>query len=203
MDEETDVPTGIPARGWGTLLGLGSVFDYRLRDLPSVHDRIGSLGIAGPMFELSRRGDTYLRVSLSAQYAFAIIGSMAYREAFYSLIGQDFKTPLRDSGYYYGQGVVSAATAVLDLGPVGFVADGRGAWYWSINEGDPEQSTLQRDVRLSDSRVYVSGAMWTRPAVGGVRLGLAVEHVWRASHMLDVSVYGKELDVLGTLAIGF
>jgi hypothetical protein len=203
MDDETDVPTAAPARGWGVLVGLGSVFDYYLRDLPAMHDRIGSLGVAGPMFELSRRGGTYLRVSLSAQYAFAIIGSMAYREAFYSLVGQDFKTPLRDSGYYYGQGVVSAATASLDLGPVGFVADGRGAWYWSINDADPEQSTLRRDVRLSDSRIRVSGAMWTRPALAGARFGLAVEEVWRASHMLATSVHGTEMNVLGTVAFGF
>lgn len=203
IDGETDVPTGVPARGQGVLIGLGSVFDYRLRDLPAMHDRIGSLGIAGPMFELSRRGDTYLRVSLSAHYAFAIVGSMAYREAFHSLVGQDFKTPLRDSGYYYAQGVVSAATAALDLGPVGFVVDGRGAWYWSINAGDPEQSMLRRDVRLSDSRIHLSAAMWTRPAVGGARLGMAVEQVWRASHMLDTDVHGTELDVLGTIAVGF
>jgi hypothetical protein len=203
VGDETDVSAGGPARGWGTMIGLGSAFDYRLRDLPQVHDRIGSLGLAGPMFELSRRGDVTLRLSLSIQYAFAIIGSMAYRENYRSLVGLNIKTSLRDSGYYYGQGMVSAGAASIDLGPIGFSADARGAWYWSIDDGDPFQSRIQRDVALHDSRLYLSAAMWTRPALSGFRFGLAVEHVWRASHMLDSSVYGTELDVLASLALGF
>jgi hypothetical protein len=203
VEDDTDVPVGTPARGWGTMLGLGSAFDYRLRDLPQVHDRVGSIGLAGPVFEVSRRGDVYMRLSVSAQYAFAIVGSMAYRENYRTLLGQVIKTSLRDSGYYYGQGLVSAITGSIDLGAVGFMADARGAWYWSINDGDPDQGSIQRDVTLHDSRLYLTGSMWTRPAVGGYRLGLSVEHVRRASHMLDVSMYETELDILGSIAIGF
>ena len=78
--DETDVPLAAPRpRGWGTMLGLGSSFDYRLRDLPRVHDRIASVGLGGPTFEFSARRSVLVRLSLSAQYAFAIVGSMAYR----------------------------------------------------------------------------------------------------------------------------
>jgi len=191
------------SRVHGTMLGLGSVFDYRLRDLPKVHDRIGSLGIAGPVFELAMRRDVSFRLTLSAQYAFAVVGSIAYREAYRSVVGQDIKTSLRYSGYYYAQGLVSAATTSLDLGPIGFTGSARGAWYWSIDDGDPAQSKIDRTVTLHDSRLYLAGAMWTRPAVGGFRFGLAVEHVRRGSHMLDTSVYGTELDLLATTAVGF
>ena len=55
--DDTDAP-GLPRadRGAGGLmLGLGSSFDYRLRDLPRMHDRIASLGMGGPMFEFSAR----------------------------------------------------------------------------------------------------------------------------------------------------
>jgi hypothetical protein len=201
--DDTDVPVGTPARGWGTMIGLGSVFDYRLRDLPQVHDRIGTVGLLGPMFEVSMRNDVYFRLSVSMQYAFAIIGSIAYRENYRTLLGQVIKMSLRDSGYYYGQGVVSAVTASIDLGNVGFVADARGAWYWSFDDGDPAQSNIQYDVTLHDGRVYLSAAMWTRPAVGPLRFGLAVEHVRRTSSMLDLTVFSTEFDVLATTAVGF
>jgi hypothetical protein len=201
--DDTDVPVGTPARGWGTMIGLGSVFDYRLRDLPDVHDRSGTVGLLGPMFELSLRRDVYFRLSMSMQYAFAIIGSMVYRENYRTLLGQVIKTSLRDSGYYYGQGVVSAVTGSIDLGSVGFVADARGAWYWSFDDGDPAQSNIQYDVTLHDARLYLSAAMWTRPALGVFRFGLAVEHIRRTSSMDDLNLYSTEFDVVGTTAIGF
>lgn len=185
------------------MIGLGSVFDYRLRDLPQVHDRIASVGILGPMFELSMRSDIYFRLQISMQYAFAIVGSMAYRENYRLLLGQTIKTSLVDSGYYYAQGVVSAVTASIDLGMVGFVADARGAWLWSFDEGDPAQSTIRYDVTLHDARVYLSGALWTRPTVGAFRFGLAVEHIRRTSSMLEINVRSTEFDALVTTAVGF
>ena len=201
--DETDVPVnGARPRGWGTLIGLGSVFDYRLRDLPKMHDRTATLGLAGPMFELSARSSVLVRLSLSAQYAFAIIGSMAYRADYASVDGQVIKTSLLYSGYYYAHGVTSAATLTLDLGPVGFTGDARGGWYWSIDSGDPSQSAIQRDVLLRDTRIYLSGSMWARP-FSGTRFGLTVEQVWRASYMLDAGVIGTETNILATAAFGF
>ena len=204
VGDDTDVPVGIPARGAGTLLGLGSVFDYRLRDLPQVHDRSASLGVLGPVFEYARRGeDAYVRLTLSMQYAFAIIGSIAYRENYRTLLGQMFKQSLRQSGYYYGQGVVSAATASIDLGEVAFMGSARGGWYWSFDDGDPAQSRLQRDVTLHDARLYLAGGIWTRPAVGPFRFGMASEYIRRTSQMLETTVHGTEFDVLVTTAVGF
>jgi hypothetical protein len=205
VGDETDGPPVLfdGPRGWGLLVALGSSFDYRLRDLPRVHDRIASVGIGGPTFELSRRGSVLVRASFMAQYAFAIIGAMAYWPGDPQVLGQVIKTPLRSAGYYYGHGVVSAATLLVDLGPVGFTADARGGWYWSIDSGDPEQSSIQRRVLLHDSRLYLSASMWSRPVVGAFRFGLVVEQVRRASYMLDSRVAGTEVDVLATTAIGF
>ena len=139
MDAETDVPTGVPARGWGTLLGLGSVFDYRLRDLPTGHDRIGSLGIAGPMFELS--GAAILP-------ACRPVGAVRIRDHRLDGVSRGLlfadRAGLQDAAARQrlllraGSGLGGDGRA--RPGAVGFVADGRGAWYWSINDGDPEQS---------------------------------------------------------------
>src|SRR5262249_23147559 len=161
--------------------GIGSSFDYRLRDLPRVHDRIASAGLGGPMFEVSARDGGFLRFSLSVQYAFAMLRSLAYRANPDSLIADVIKTELRGNGYYYGQGVMYASTLMVDLGPVGLSADGRGGWYWSIDSGDVAQSTIQRDVLLRDRRLYLTTAMWTRPLVGAIRFGLEYQHVWRTS----------------------
>jgi hypothetical protein len=144
-----------------------------------------------------------VRASFMAQYAFALIGSMAYSGGEPMVVGQVIKAPLRTWGYYYGHGLVSAATLLVDLGPIGFTADARGAWYWSIDSGDPEQSSIQRKVLLHDSRLYLSAAMWSRPVVGSFRFGLVVEQVQRASYMLDTRVLGTEFDILATTAIGF
>jgi hypothetical protein len=202
---DTDIPTldrsGIAGSGW--MLGVGSSFDYRLRDLPRTHDRIASVGIAGPVFEMSARRGVVVRASFTLQYAFAIIGSMAFRAASPSLLDDVIKTPLRDGGYYYAHGAVSAATVSVDLGPVGFSGDARGGAYWSIDAGDPAQSTIQREVLLRDTRLYLSAAMWSRPLVGALRFGLEVEHVRRTSTMLEARVFGTETDVLATTAISF
>jgi hypothetical protein len=184
------------------MLALGSVYDYRLRDLPTMHDRFTTLGLGGPMFELSARGRVHVRLSLSAHYAFAIVGSMAYRAGYASVFGQTIKTSLRYSGYYYAHGATSAATLIVDLGPVGFTGDARGGWYWSIDSGDPAQSALDRAVMLRDTRLYLTGAMWSRP-ITGVRFGLTVEHVRRTSTMLDSTVIGTESNVLAGAAFGF
>jgi len=202
--DETDVPLAAArSRGWGTMLGLGSSFDYRLRDLPRVHDRITSIGLGGPTFEFSARRSVLVRLSLSTQYAFAIVGSMAYRTQYPLVLGQTIKTPLRDSGYYYAHGLVYAATLNVDLGPIGFTGDARGGWYWSIDAADPNQSTIRSDLLLRDSRLYLTGAMWTRPVFGPLRFGGAVEYVRRASYMSDAGFIGTELNMLATTAFGF
>jgi Domain of unknown function (DUF3943) len=203
--DETDPPLFAgPPEGWGWLLGIGSSFDYRLRDLPRVHDRIATVGVGGPAFELSaRQGRALMRLTFNLQYAFGIVGSMAYRAGYATVIGEPIKSPLRDNGYYYAHGVVTAATMTADLGPVGFLADGRGGWYWSIDLGDPAQSTIRRDVLLHDSRYYVTAAMWTRALVGPFRFGLAYQHVWRNSAMADTAVSTTETDILATTAVVF
>jgi hypothetical protein len=201
---ETDPPDMAgPAHGWGWLLGLGSSFDYRLRDLPRVHDRIASVGVGGPAFEFSARNGALLRARFNLEYAFAIVGSMAYRTGYPTVSGEEIKSPLRDNGYYYAHGVVSATTVSVDLGPVGLMADGRGGWYWSIDAGDPAQSEIRRNVLLHDTRYYATVSMWTRPLVAAFRFGLAYQHVWRTSSMAETTVKATESDILGAATVLF
>jgi len=143
-----------------------------------------------------------VRLSLSAQYAFALVGSMAFRDDAALVSGQTIKTSLRYFGYYYAHGLTTAARLTIDLGPVGFTGDARGGWYWSIDSGDPAQSTLDRAVQLRDSRIYLMGSMWARP-LRGVRFGMTIEHVRRASQMLDSNVIGTEDNIMATGAFGF
>ena len=56
---------------------------------------------------------------------------------------------------------------------------------------------------MRDSRLYLTGAMWTRPVVGVLRFGVAVEYVRRASYMSDAGFIGTELNILASTAIGF
>jgi len=204
MTGETDLfGTGGPAHGWGWLIGLGSAFDYRLRDLPTLHDRIASVGLAGPSFELSARNGARVRAYFDLQYAFALVGSMAYRTDYLSLVDSRYKGELSNFGYYYAHGLVSSANLFIDLGPIGFLADGRGGWYWSINGGDPGQSDITRDVLLHDTRFYLTTAMWTRPLVGLARFGIAYQQVWRHSNMLGTTIGSQESDILGTAGVYF
>ena len=145
------------AEGWGLLVGLGSSFDYRWRDLPREPDRIASVGLGGPTVEFSTRHGVLMRASFTVQYAFAMVGSLAYLESETALAGQVIKKSLRNGAYYYAHGVVSASTLTVELGPLDLMADGRAAWYWSIDSGDPAQSAIQRQVALRDSRLFLSG----------------------------------------------
>ena len=203
--DETDVPLAAPRpRGWGTMLGLGSSFDYRLRDLPRVHDRITSVGLGGPMFEFSARGSVLVRLSLSAQYAFAIVGSMAYRDGIRAGARSDHQDAAARQRVLLRtrrglRGHVERRSRARSASP----AMPAGAGTGRSTSADPAQSTIRSDLLLRDSRLYLTGAMWTRPVFGPLRFGGAVEYVRRASYMSDAGFLGTEVNILATTAFGF
>ena len=160
-----DVPvSGARPRGWGTMLGLGSSSTTGCAICRRMHDRIASLGLGGPMFELSARGSVLVRLSLSAQYAFAIIGSMAYRDDYPAGVRPDDQDVAalqrlllrarRDVG-----GHADTSISGRSASPATRAGAGTGRSTRAI----PSQSAIDRDVLLRDSRIYLTGAMWSRP----------------------------------------
>ena len=96
---------------------VGSSYDYASRALPVHWDRVMSVGIAGPMFELTaKRGEVALRAEVALYYGFAQVSSLAYAEVADSLAGQAIRTVLRRQGYYYAHAVLPSADRGRELG---------------------------------------------------------------------------------------
>ena len=126
--DETDGPAdGATAAGLGDDGRAGQRFDYRLRDLPRVHDRIASLGLGGPVFELAGAARLACACRSPPSTPSRSSGRWPIATICHRCSARSIKTSLRYSGYYYAHGVVSAATLNVDLGPVGFTGDARGA----------------------------------------------------------------------------
>ena len=100
--------------------------------------------MAGPKLEWSIRRDWLaVTAALNAQYAFALVQSLAYMEAEAYLPEEFVKSPLRKEGYYYAQGAVSSAVVSLAMSRYDLVAAARGGWYWSINARDRARMSPQ------------------------------------------------------------
>jgi hypothetical protein len=185
----TDMGGKREADGRGLLIGAGTSFDYGMRMLPMGRDRIASWGVAGPKLEWSARRDWLaLNAALDAQYAFALVQSLAYMQAQPYLPDEFVKSPLRKEGYYYAQGVVSSAVVSLALARFDLVAAARGGWYWSINARDQRQDTILKDFSLSDSRVQLHGEAAVRMMANSLRLAFAFDRIDRTSNLPGASV---------------
>jgi hypothetical protein len=188
-----DAGGGRQADGSGLLLGAGSSFDYDLRALPMGRDRIASWGLAGPKLEWSaRRGWLAVTAALNAQYAFALVQSLAYLEAQAYLPEEFVKSPLRKEGYYYAHGAVSSAVVALALARFDLVAAARGGWYWSINARDQRQDDILKDFTLSDTRIQLHGEAAVRMLADSVRLAVAFDRIERASSLPGMHVATDE-----------
>jgi len=175
--------------GNGLLLGAGSSFDYDMRALPMGRDRIASWGVAGPKLEWSaRRGWLAVNAALNAQYAFALVQSLAYMQAQPYLPEELVKSPLRKEGYYYAQGVVSSAIVTLALSRFELAGAARGGWYRSINARDHRQDELSRDFTLTDTRVHMHGEAAVRMLADSMRFALAFDRIERTSNLPGYSV---------------
>jgi hypothetical protein len=183
------------ARGWGTMLGLGTAFDYSTRDLGFSDDRVASAGLLGPVAEIVRdRGDSAVRFAFASYYSFAMIDSLVY--AAYgdpaTAAAYEINTPLRQQGYYYGQGLSSIGSIVLRMGDFELALAGTFAAYWSINAKDRYEERLQSTIAVSDTRSSAVVAAGVRPLGGPVRLSARVEHYERTGALAAKSVASLE-----------
>ena len=142
-------------RGWGALVGLGTAFDYDTRDLAYGDDKVAGAGLVGPVVELRReRGREGIRFALSTYYSFAMVDSLAYAAYGDPLTSAAYQinTPLRQQGYYYGQGLSSVSSVVARLGDFELSLATSLAAYWSINFRDRYQQNLKGELSVSDTR---------------------------------------------------
>ena len=191
------------ADGWGALLGLSSSFDYDSRQLPTIGwDRIASAGIIGPAVELSsRHGALQLRGWLSATYAFSQVTSLAYAQAASSFIGVTLKQVLQDQGYYYAHGPVSAAVLEAEAGGIRLAVEGRMANFWSIDSDYSNQSQIENNFSLRDTRVFTRAIASAQPLGGPVRVALEFDDDLRDSRIPGTVVRSNERRFLLSLAL--
>ena len=182
-------------RGWGALIGLGTAFDYDTRTLAYGDDKVAGAGLIGPVVELRReRGHDGIRFALSTYYSFAMVDSLAY--AVYgdplTVAAYEINTPLRQQGYYYGQGLSSVSSVVARLGDLELSLATSLAAYWSINFRDRYQENLQGELAVSDTRASGAVNASVRPFGGPVRVSARVEHYERTGELAGRSAVSLE-----------
>jgi len=174
-----------PRGGTGVLLGLGSTFDIDARALGPVWDRVGSVGLVGPVLELTvDRPPAGLVLSLSGAYSFGMIQSLAYSLNREMLTGAVIRTSLRGAGCYYGHGVTSRGHLALRLLSLELALASDLGLFRSIQGRDRLQERLETDFALEDFRAHWS-ALMSVPMWRGVRLAGRLERDQRKSQFLN------------------
>jgi hypothetical protein len=190
--------------GRGMLVGLGSSFDYDGRSLPSVYDRTLALGLLGPVIELEARHAWFaVRATLAASYGFAQVTSLAWAQAAPQFAGVQVKSELRVGGYYFAQGLLTAATLEAELGDVRLRFDGRGQNLWSFNSADDHQEQIQNNFSLRDDQLFLAGSASVQPFGGPVRLIIEFDDILRRSSLPGTLVTSSEHRTIGAFSLVF
>ena len=179
-----------------------SSFDYEGRELPMGWDRTAAAGILGPAIEVSaRRGPLHLRGWLATTYAFSQVTSLAYAQASASFAGVELKQVLQKEGYYYAHGPVSSAVLEAEVGSVRIALEGRVANFWSIDSDYSNQSQIENNFSLRDTRVFTRAIASLRPLGGPLRLALEFDDDLRDSRIPGTAVRSNERRFLASVAL--
>ncbi|HMF40068.1 MAG TPA: DUF3943 domain-containing protein [Polyangia bacterium] len=190
--------------GRGVLFGLGSMFDYDVRDLPVGWDRMATAGVLGPVAELeARHGLVAVHVWLEAAYAFGQITSLAYEQTRTTFANVYIRSELKHHDYYYGQGVVSDGAIELELGDFRLAFGGRGGSYWSFNSRDTNQSRIQDNFSLHDTRVYLQSVASIQPRRSPLRLSIELDEDLRESVIPRTVFHSVERRLMGSAMLVF
>jgi hypothetical protein len=198
---ETDGVSRV-ADGWSALIGLSSSFIYDARELPIGWDRTAAAGLLGPALELSsRRGPLELRAWLGATYGFSQVTSLAYAQAAPSFAGVSLKEILQREGYYYAHGPISSAALEGEVGGVRLALEGRMANFWSIDSAHSNQSEIENNFSLRDTRICARVVASFRPLGGPFRMSLELDDDFRDSRIPGTVVRLNERRFLASLAL--
>jgi hypothetical protein len=180
-------------RGWGLLLGLGGTFSYDVRALDPGWDRVASVGLLGPMSELTLdQGWFHLRLSASAHYSFGLLQSLAYAGHAEALVRRTIKTSLHDGGYYYGHGLTAATALRVRVSALELAVTQDLGLFRSLDGRDRFQEKLEHDFPLTDRRATWSALASLRLFGGPLWLTGRLETLRRRSHLLDWTVHADE-----------
>jgi hypothetical protein len=167
-------------RGWGTLLGVGSSFDYDTRTLEQGIDKVASAGLVGPKAELTADSGSFgVRLGVSSYYAFAMVEPMAFLMNGNPTTSLTINSTLTSHGYYYAHGSTSAATMDARMGPFDLTVRATFGAYWGITGRDRYQEKIQMAISPFDTRSTGVAVLSMRPFGGPVRLSARVERVQR------------------------
>jgi Domain of unknown function (DUF3943) len=198
---ETDGVSSV-TDGWSALIGLSSSFDLQARQLPIGWDRTASAGILGPAIELTaRHGPLQLRGWFAATYAFSQVTSLAYAQAAPSFAGVTLKRVLQTEGYYFAQGPLSSAVIEGEVGGVRIGLEGRMATFWSIDHGYSNQSEIENNFSLRDTRLFTRAIVSVRLLGGPLRLALEFDDDLRDSRIPGTAVRSNERRFLASVAL--
>ena len=203
--DESWCPTASPGpdnlRGRGAMPSASAPPSTTPRGDPPAQGRTRLVKYGGSRFpdrmleiRLGCRGRAGLRFSMQTYYAFAQVDSLVYAAYGDPLTSAAYEinTPLRQQGYYYGQGLSSLSTLVARLGDFELSLMTSLAAYWSINFRDRYQENLHNELEVSDTRASGAVAAGYRPGGGPVRLSARIEHYERTGELQGKSAISLE-----------
>jgi hypothetical protein len=190
-------------RGWGRLIAVGASFDYDSRLLPSGWDRVMSVGLVGPMVELtSSRLPFELRARAAIYYGFSQVTSLEYPALASSLSGEVISGVLRNNGYYYAQAILPSAEVEARYGQFRIGLRGRGGEFWSLNHDDAHQGQLTDNFALHDARLTTAASVAVQPYCGPLRLAVELASAFWDSSLLGQSLNMREDTVAASIYVG-
>ena len=179
MAERDAISRRYGGRGVGLMLGVGSSFDYQGRDLPGGWERLASVGLLGPVAELTADRDNLgFRLVVSGQYTLGLMRSPSY-----AAFG-----PLGDQVYYHAHGLVADTALAVRLWRVEL---GLNTDLWALH------SLKGQEARpgvpdLADTRRTISLLGGLRPFQGRLLLITRLEQVRRRSQAFGLSMTSYE-----------
>jgi hypothetical protein len=189
--------------GHGTMIGLGSAFDYESRGRPGGADYLAVMNIAGPVFEFLARTHA-LRLQWTGELYgdFAMVKSLAFEGRLDSMPGDVFhprtsggRIPgvLGARGYYYALGITAGTRVELDFWGWDLGAEVRGDHFDSISGFDRFREEMIDEYELVDRRLITRAWAGVRPWSQGPRLFTGL--TWRYRHGTAELLNGEHLDL--------
>ena len=127
--------------------------------------------------------------------------SLAYAEAARSFAGVQLKEVLQLEGYYYAHGPVSSAVLEGEVGWFRIALEGRMANYWSIDSDYSNQSQIQNNFSLRDTRIFTRAIASLRPLDGPLRVAIEFDENYRDSRIPGTVVQSNERRFMASLAL--
>ncbi|HEY0709025.1 MAG TPA: DUF3943 domain-containing protein [Polyangia bacterium] len=196
-----NTPHGL--RGLGTLVGVGTGFNYEDRGRPGADDYMAVMNIAGPIFEMVGRSNGFrLRLAAELYGDFAMVKSLAFEGRLPEMIGGIYhpgeyggRIPgvLGARGYYYALGFTAGSRLTLEYWGWDLGGELRTDHFDSIEGYDRFREEMIDEYDLVDKRTIARAWIGLRPWKQGPRLFSGME--WRFRRGTAESFVGEYRDL--------